>query len=240
MRVLRVITSMDPATGGPCQGIRNSIPELDALGCASEVVCLDDPGADFIAAAEFPIHAIGESRGPWAKHPGLLPWLLDNLSRYDAVIIHGLWQYHSYAVTEAVGKFRRSNPTETMPRVFVMPHGMLDPWFQNEPSRRIKAWRNWLYWKLIEHRTIAQADGVLFTCQKELELARLPFRPYRPAKEFNVGYGVADPPVSGSTDDNRVSQRLSAARRPSVFAVSEPDSSQEGSRLANSGLCGGC
>ena len=105
------------------------------------------------------------------------------------MIIHGLWQYQSYAVTGAVRRLRRSNPTGSTPRLFVMPHGMLDPWFQTDASRRFKAWRNWLYWKLIEHRTVSESDGVLFTCQKELELARLPFRPYRPRREINVGYG---------------------------------------------------
>nr|WP_197138503.1 glycosyltransferase [Crateriforma conspicua] len=118
-----------------------------------------------------------------------------NLSRFDVVIIHGLWQYASYAVTKVMRQLRGRSPSAKLPRVYVMPHGMLDPWFQNDPSRRVKAWRNWIYWKLIEHRTISNAESLLFTCQKELELARLPFRPYRPKQEINVGYGVANPPT---------------------------------------------
>lgn len=82
-----------------------------------------------------------------------------------------------------------------MPSYYVMPHGMLDPWFQTAASRRVKAWRNWAYWKLIERHTIEAADGVLFTSQRELELARRPFTPYRPKQAFNVGYGVANPPA---------------------------------------------
>ena len=35
----------------------------------------------------------------------------------------------------------------------------------------IKALRNWLYWKAIEKRIVAQADGLLFTCEEELRLA---------------------------------------------------------------------
>lgn len=195
MKILRVIPSMDPSFGGPCQGIRNSSPELELLGWVNEIVCLDDVGAQYLADEKLTIHALGQSQGPWARHPNLIPWLHENLSRFDIVIIHGLWQYASYAVTKVVRQTRRSKPTVKTPRVYVMPHGMLDPWFQNEPSRRLKAWRNWVYWKLIEHRTISNADGVLFTCQKELELARLPFRPYGPRREINVGYGVAKPPA---------------------------------------------
>jgi glycosyltransferase involved in cell wall biosynthesis len=41
---------------------------------------------------------------------------------------------------------------------------------------------------------VNDADGLLFTCQTELLLARETFRPYRPKKEYNAGYGIQDPP----------------------------------------------
>ncbi|MCC9642716.1 glycosyltransferase [Rhodopirellula sp. JC740] len=184
---------MNPAAGGPCQGIRNSIPSLLTLGCESEVVCMDAPNETFGMDDPFIVHRIGRSRGPWAYSSGLLPWLMQNLTGYDAVIIHGLWLYHSYAVTRAIKKLSQDR-SFALPKVFVMPHGMLDPWFQRDPSRRLKAIRNWFVWKLVEQRVIARADAVLYTCQKELELAREPFQPYRPQQEINVGYGVAKPP----------------------------------------------
>ncbi len=222
---------MDPTSGGPCQGIRQSIPALSELGCDNEVLCLDPPGETFGVCDPFVVHRIGRGRGPWKYHRGLVPWLIEHLPGYDAVIIHGLWLHHSFAMTRAVGWLRRhagagglrsvsgeadavgggagAKPAASalpltgcsfggvrVPRVFVMPHGMLDPWFQREPSRRLKAIRNWMVWKVAEHRVISQADGVLFTCQRELELAREPFRPYRPRRELNVGYGVAPPPAA--------------------------------------------
>lgn len=191
MRILRIINSMDPTQGGPMQGVRTSIATIKSLGvdCENEVVCLDDPDASYCHDDGIAFHALGETKGPWQRSPALLPWLRANLHRFDAVIIHGLWLYYSYAATKAAGALGQRRP-----RVFVMPHGMLDPWFQKHPSRRVKAIRNWFYWKLIEQRTIAQADGLLFTCQKELKLARTTFRPYRPRRELNVGYGVAAPP----------------------------------------------
>jgi glycosyltransferase involved in cell wall biosynthesis len=72
---------------------------------------------------------------------------------------------------------------------------MLDPWFQKESGRRWKALRNRIYWRLIEHRLIRDAAAVLFTCQRELELAQTTFPYYSPNREINVGYGVPDPPV---------------------------------------------
>ncbi len=71
---------------------------------------------------------------------------------------------------------------------------MLDPWFQKAPGRRLKAVRNWLYWKLIEHKVVRECAGLLFTCEQELRLARTTFRPYQPQSENNVGFGIASPP----------------------------------------------
>jgi glycosyltransferase involved in cell wall biosynthesis len=195
MKILRVIASMDPASGGPCQGIRNSIPELSKLGAENEVVSLDDPGASFLGKDEFTIHALGPAKSPWKYSDKLYPWLKSNLSRFDAVIAHGLWLYPSHATFKAVKKSRNKTKQQASPRFFVMPHGMLDPYFQKAGTRKLKAIRNWVYWKLIEGSVINGADGVLFTCQAELELARQPFSPYRPKLELNVGYGVPSPPT---------------------------------------------
>lgn len=193
MKVLRVITSMNPKNGGPCQGIRNSIPEMHNNGVINEVVSLDDAQSAFLDSDPFVIYALGVSKGPWSYNPLLLPWLLENLTNYNAVIIHGLWQYHGFAVHKAINKLKAKGAA--VPLVYVMPHGMLDPYFQNVPGRRLKAIRNVVYWKLIESKIINKSNGVLFTCQEELLLAKTTFTPYHPKNEFNVGYGIQAPPV---------------------------------------------
>jgi glycosyltransferase involved in cell wall biosynthesis len=76
-----------------------------------------------------------------------------------------------------------------------MPHGMLDPWFQRDKSRRLKAVRNTIYWGLFERHAVNSADAILFTCEEELRLARTTFSGYRPKREINIGYGIEDPPV---------------------------------------------
>lgn len=194
MNVLRVIWSMDPRGGGPCQGVRNSIPALKKLGVHNEVVCLDAPDAEFLGSEPFTIHALGQAHGPWGYHKALFPWLLANLARFDTIIVHGLWQYPSYAVWKALQKFKTRHEGP-YPSVFVMPHGMLDPWFQRAKGRKLKAIRNVIYWKLIEADVVNDADGLLFTCEEELILAREPFRPYCPKRELNVGYGIKSPPT---------------------------------------------
>jgi len=194
MKVLRVIGSLDPALGGPGQGIRNTIPALTKLGVHNEVVTLDDPNAGFIAKDPFKIHAVGPASGPWQHGKNLIPWMLDNLQRFDVVVIEGLWSYYSHAASQAVAEFKAKNKSKKL-RLLVMPHGMLDPYFQRAPERRLKAIRNWIYWKIIEGKVINRADGVMFTCEEELLLARQPFRPYAPKDELNVGFGIQRPPA---------------------------------------------
>lgn len=194
MKVLRLIGSMDPKSGGPCQGIRNAVSELNKLGIDTEVACLDDPTATFLGSDPFIVHALGPGQKPWHYSPHLLPWLLANLLRYDVVIVHGLWQYHSYAARKARQQLIKSGSIN-IPKLYIMPHGHLDPWFQVARSRRLKAIRNVIYWRLIEQYAVRDADGLLFTTNTELQQARLPFKPYHPKREINVGYGIQAPPV---------------------------------------------
>lgn len=192
MKILRVINSMNPASGGPCQGIRNTVPQMTSLGAHTEVLCLDDPKSDWMGKDVFTVHAVGKAQGPWAYHAELLPWLKNHMSSFDVVIVHGLWQYHSYAVIKVQQSLKKQRLK--CPSIYVMPHGMLDPYFQKAEGRKLKAIRNSLYWHLIEAKVVRNADGLLFTCQEELELAAKTFNRYQPKAVYNVGYGVLPPP----------------------------------------------
>jgi len=187
LRVLRVIDSMDPQSGGPCQGIRNSVKAMQKHGVENEVVCLDSPNSPFISKDSFKIYALGPHHSPWHHSPKLISWLEKNIQKYDAVIVHGLWLFSSYAVEKSM-RGKHSPPW------FVMPHGMLDPYFQKSKERRIKAIRNSVYWRIFEKKVINRSNGILFTTQEELLLARETFPGYRPKKELNVGYGIQNPP----------------------------------------------
>ncbi|HEX4349414.1 MAG TPA: glycosyltransferase, partial [Verrucomicrobiae bacterium] len=187
MKFLHVITTMDPRSGGPCQGIRNLAPSMFKAGNSVEVVCLDDPGSEYLAGETVRIHALGKSRGPWAYHPALRPWLESNLSRFDVIILNGLWHYAGYALSRVAQR-------PSMPPYFIFPHGMLDPWFQQTAERRLKALRNRVYWRLVEQHVVHKARGLLFTCTEEMRLARDTFRPYQPKQQINVSYGVSRPP----------------------------------------------
>lgn len=188
MKLLHVIGSMNPDTGGPCQMIRDFAPGFIAQGHTLDVVCLNDKNAPFLKREAFPIHAVGQGRGGWNYSPGLTPWLKKHLREFDAVILNGLWQFQGYSLWQASQKVTYAPP------FYIFPHGMLDPWFQDMSHRPLKAVRNVVFWKAIQHRIIRDAAGLLFTCEEERRLAQLPFRPYRPKREEVVGLGVPEPP----------------------------------------------
>lgn len=201
MNILHVLAGMDPKLGGVCQAVRTMANGLIDLGVTNEVVSLDAADSSFLKDDLFPVHALGPASGPWSYSPRLLPWLVENLCRFDVVIVHGLWLYYGHAVKKAIQsetvrrQLKEKQKVGSTTKLFVMPHGMLDPYFQRAPGRKLKALRNWAYWKLIESKLVEQADGLLFTCEEELLLARKPFRPYHPKRELNVGLGIEHPPA---------------------------------------------
>jgi len=136
-------------------------------GDTAELATLDDPAAAFLTGLPFTVHAFGSSQPRWWR-PGLLRWLRRNRSRFDGVIVHGLWEYTGWAARRA---FAGRLP------YMVFPHGMLDPWFKRTyPAKHLK---KWLYWLLSEYWTLRAATRVLFTTETERELAQHTFWPAR-------------------------------------------------------------
>lgn len=202
---------MNPKSGGPCQGIRNSIPIQKRAGIYNEVVTLDEPGQDFLETDDFEIHALGPVKGPYAYCGALKKWLVENLHRFDIAIIHGLWLYNSYGTFKVWNDLKNRN--KKVPELYVMPHGMLDPYFQKAKSRRIKALRNWIFWNLIENHVVNGADGLLFTCEQEMELAKKTFSRYRPKRTLNIGYGILSPPEIKESDFRNFLEKCSGLNK---------------------------
>ena len=182
---------MNPQTGGPAQAIINYLPHWQAYGLDSYVVTLDDVAAPFVQNER--IIALGNANNPWSYNKALYAWLCKHLIEYDIVLVHGLWLYHGYAVLKAFKQLKKTN--KKAPKLYVMPHGMLDPYFQKAPERKWKALRNTIYWHLIEKKLIQQADALLFTCEEEMVLAKDTFSSYHPKATFNVGFGIEMPPA---------------------------------------------
>jgi len=180
LRLLNLIRTLDPEAGGPVEGLRQSVAATRALGHTEEVLTLDDPNRPWLRDFVAPTHALGPARGNFGYTPRLLPWLRRHAGSYDALVVHGLWQYHGLLT-------RRALLGSAVP-YFVYPHGMLDPWFKRAyPGKHAK---KWLYWMAAERSVLRDAAAVLFTTQEESRLAPQSF-PLLQARHEVLGYGLA-------------------------------------------------
>ena len=147
-----------------------------------EIISLDAPDDPWVRESPVPVHALGPGCGSYGYAPGFSDWIKTHRNEYDAVIVHGLWQYSSFGVWRALAG------TDTP--YFVFPHGMLDPWFKRTyPLKHIK---KLLYWPWGDYRVLRDAAAVLFTSEEERRLARESFALYR-CNEVVVNYGTAAP-----------------------------------------------
>jgi glycosyltransferase involved in cell wall biosynthesis len=195
MKILHIVDTLKAEKGGVSQAVQTMASEIAKAGITNEVITLDIQD-DASSKGLFTVNCLGPSTRAWSYSSKLLPWLLQNLSRFDTIIVHGLWLYQTYAIRKALRLYvRQMTPEMPRPSLYIMPHGMLDPYFQRAAQRRLKAIRNWFYWKLIEGRVVNSADGILFTCKEECVLASMPFHPYRPKRELVIGLGVVEPPA---------------------------------------------
>ena len=184
MKVLHILSSVDPKGGGPMEGVKQYGLRFEELGLHHvEVVTLDDPAAPCVAEFPLKVHALGPAIGSYCYTPKLTQWLEAHARDYEAIIVNGLWQYHGFGAWRVLHRLQ-------IP-YFVFTHGMLDPWFKHTyPLKHIK---KWLYWPWAEYRLLRDARAVLFTCEEERLLARKSFWLYK-VREQVINYGTGTPP----------------------------------------------
>ena len=182
MKILHVIPSVNPASGGPAEGLRQLCHIYRIGGHEVDVASLDSP--ELIEKYEFPtrVFALGPGWGVYGYSPRAAKWFKENLARYDVVFINCIWQYNTLAAYRALAG------THTPYAVFT--HGMLDPYFKRRfPLKHIK---KTIYWHLFLHRILRDASAVLFTCEEEKILARESFPKYQ-VRETVVPFGIFGP-----------------------------------------------
>lgn len=188
MRILHVISEIDPRLGGTSEAVRALI-EYGPPDVQSEVVTTDPPQSPYLADFSFPVHALGPATRGYRFTPRLIPWLRANRDRFDGVIVHGMWQHVGYAVWRTI---RGRLP------YFVFPHGMLDPYFKRAfPRKHLKKWP---YWLAVDFWVLRGAARVLFTCEAEAELAKQSFALHQWKPEV-VPFGSISP--AGDADAQR-------------------------------------
>jgi glycosyltransferase involved in cell wall biosynthesis len=181
---LHVIHSLDPRAGGPAEGVKQISTAAVKLQHQVEIATFVLPRPEVAAQFDCPIHYLGPSYLKYGYAPRFTEWLRANAPRFTAVVVNGIWQYHSFSTWRVL----RRSPIP----YYVYTHGMLDPWFKRRyPLKHLK---KSLYWPWADYRVLRDARAVLFTSEEEKTLARRSFGLYS-ANEVVVNYGV--PPPSG-------------------------------------------
>lgn len=183
LRILHAIGSVNPASGGPIEGVKQISKINETYGHTPEVLSLDDPASPWLDKLGFKVHAMGPAYTNYGYCPRLVEWLRANRHNYDVVIINGIWGYNALGVWYALRK------TDTP--YYVYTHGMLDPWFKYRyPLKHLK---KWLFWPWAVFPVLRDARGVMFTCEEERRLARESFWLYD-CNEIVVSYGTPGVP----------------------------------------------
>jgi len=183
MRQLHLMASTDPKSGGPVEVLLTTARVMHERGHTIEVASLDDPNAPWLATFPLKIHPLGPGTRPFAFSRRFVPWLRRKATDYDVAIVHGLWNFSSAGGWLGLGKSR-------LPYL-VFAHGMLDPWFRK--AYPLKHVFKQIYWSALEGRVLRDAEGVLFTADDELALARTSFRGHA-YNGVTIRLGTADAP----------------------------------------------
>jgi glycosyltransferase involved in cell wall biosynthesis len=193
LKILHAIRSVNPAGGGPIEGLKQLAAVNLSRGHQIEVLSLDSPDAPWVQNCPLKVYAVGPASGSYGYSARFVPWLRTNLDSYDAVVVDGIWQYHAFGVWRTLRK--------TSTPYFVFTHGMLDPWFKK--TYPLKHLKKWLYWPWADYRVLRDAAAVLFTCEEERLLARQSFWLYR-CKEKVVNLGSSGPPPGDAETRRRL------------------------------------
>ena len=192
IKILHVVTTCDPKTGGPIEGIKQFYFWYKKFDIESLLVTLDNPNEKFLKDKRLPkTIALGPKYLNYSYSFKLKKWLKNNAKKFDAIIVHGLWQYNSFCVWRVAKKYN-------IP-YYIFPHGMLDPWFKK--FYPLKHFKKLIYWILIHKQILKDAKAVLFTTRLEKVLARKTF-PFYNVNEKLIGYGISGNIYKFNNDKN--------------------------------------
>jgi glycosyltransferase involved in cell wall biosynthesis len=170
LRILHVISSLDPRDGGTTTLIDALARAQKGAGLEVSVVSNFAAGFDDVVVRRLrdsgiPVELIGPNKHFLAWHPQISPTLRRLVPTADVVHIHALWeeiQHRAARVAHAAGR----------PYVFT-PHGMLDPW-----SLRQSRLKKQIYLALRLRRDLNQASAIHYSDEAERDLvAPLKLRP---------------------------------------------------------------
>lgn len=125
MRILQVISGIEPENGGPTSALTGHCRALVAAGAEVSIVATWKHESSFALAEELkrdgiPVTLLGPTKPPFRKHPAMDETLAAAVAAHDVVHIHAVWEAIEHRAAVLARELAK-------PYVWT-PHGMLDEW----------------------------------------------------------------------------------------------------------------
>jgi glycosyltransferase involved in cell wall biosynthesis len=164
MRVLHVISGIDPKLGGPVAALNGLATAQAAAGLQVSVFATFCAGADVsvverLRAAGVGVQLVGPCRPRMAAHPRIGPEIERSIITSDVVHIHALWEEVQH---RAASSARRQHVP-----YLIRTCGMLDPWSFSQ-----NRWKKRLYMAWRMRRNLDSASAIHFTTETERDVTR--------------------------------------------------------------------
>jgi len=162
IRVLHVISSLDPRAGGPAVAIKGFAAAQKQCGIEPVVIATYRDGESDSIAADLirqgiTVSRIGPAGGALRRHSQIVPKLTELIAAADVVHIHALWeeiQHQAAVVARRLGK----------PYIY-RTCGMLDPWSLAQGRLKKKLYMRWRM-----RANLQGATALHFTAELERDL----------------------------------------------------------------------
>ena len=184
MRILHVISGVDPTSGGPaavllgltCAQANSGLQ----VSIASTWVVPPSPEALSRLEAHAAVHSLGSCHDPMSRHPDLPAWIDSLVANADIVHIHAMWESIQHYAARAA--HRRGIP------YLITPHGMLDRWNMSNGWLKKR-----LYLLLRMNRNLRQASAIHFaTAQEQAWTLPLPLPQRQIIEPFGIDWNEFD------------------------------------------------
>ena len=180
IKILRIISTLNPKYGGPSKAIIDSSLVLSQKGFQVDILTCDRKTEIFFKSKRIKIINKGPSLfGTYWFNPKLFFWLKTNKNKYDSFIIHGIWQFKTLMARLLIKK-----------KYYVFLHGQLDPFFETNFFKLIK---KKFYWFLFEKQNLINAKSILLTSKGEMQTLSKTFVDTNNIKKKIVKYGIIEP-----------------------------------------------
>lgn len=182
MKILHLIASVAPESGGTVEYARIMAEAHAVLGHQSTFVTLDRPEAPMLQSMPFKVLAVGPAKPRATAIKRYADAVAAAAKDADVAVIHGLWH---------VANMAGLKPLEAANVPWLtFPHGMLDPYFRT--AKPIKHWLKQIAWAWRQGRALSRAHSVLFTCEEERRLAKNAFWGHQNYQSRVVAFCASD------------------------------------------------